>query len=859
MSGSNAISMPPSVVADEIITPSNAAPAVRASRKRGRHDLFRRLLKRLTAIRPPLWAVPLAMLLVFGALTIALWRAERALERNNLDVAVFTHRASTLVLWGGLIVAVLTAGFVYFVLQQRNRDYQQTRRYLGSLQSLQSISSTIIARIDAAPSSLGNLCESANQLLAMDRAGILLFDAKTDRLEMLAYAGDMPAEPPKFYDVAKLPHIRSSLETGQIFFAETLPGKTSSAASSLLAYFHVGSLVLIPLTVNNRRIGMLTVSSSEPKRFTDIDRQFAELLGSQAAVILANSSLYQAQQSAVRKYKALLHQRELLFSTNAAIYQAGDLDDVLRRVAELAPTALAVDLCVVALTAEIPHNIRIVASTPGVALRQEVAGTKIYCAAAERAFARNGTCVFEDGTADAELQQLRDAFPELGSVAYVPLSVRDGEPIGILILARRKKGAFSTEQLNMARMFSTRAAAAIDNARLHRETLSSLDEQKALLRERENLWSVNAAVYQAGTLEESLDQIVQLAPPALGVDLCAVDFATDEPGVVRVAAMTGEMGRELVGQTFNVYGLNAGRAIGTGQPLLVEDARNDLGMPEGLREEFRVGSIAYLPLFRSDGKVLGLMVLIRHKPGPFDKARIELARVFANRAASAIETAQLLEQTRRDAATKATLLRELNHRVKNNLAGIVALLSMRQPQMLPDAQRWLDRVTGRVRVMAEAHQLFVGDTESVQLVYLVDRMLSSLSIARSAAAEMRVELEDAAVELQTDHAISLAMVLHELCYNAIVHGLNGKAGTVTIQSRQSPAGRLRIDVIDNGRGHEQAGDDASRGSGIGLELVKGLVSRELCGTFSLASHADGGTIASVEFPLRTHRIEQETS
>ena len=97
--------------------------------------------------------------------------------------------------------------------------------------------------------------------------------------------------------------------------------------------------------------------------------------------------------------------------------------------------------------------------------------------------------------------------------------------IGVLNLIRRKDGVFSAEQLKMARLFSTRAAAAIENARLHQETLRSLDEQRKLLAQRDALWSVNAAVYRAGTLEESLDRIVRLAPAALGVDLCAVDLA----------------------------------------------------------------------------------------------------------------------------------------------------------------------------------------------------------------------------------------------------------------------------------------------------------------------------------------------
>jgi two-component sensor histidine kinase len=319
--------------------------------------------------------------------------------------------------------------------------------------------------------------------------------------------------------------------------------------------------------------------------------------------------------------------------------------------------------------------------------------------------------------------------------------------------------------------------------------------------------------------------------------------------------------------------------MATREPLVVEDARQDAGIPSQFRQRFRIGSIAYFPLYRTDGKGLGLLVLLRHEPGPFDKARMELARVFATRAASAIENAQLLEQTRKDAATKAMLLRELNHRVKNNLAGIVALLSMGEPEMPPAARRWLDRVTDRVRVMAGAHQLFVGDAESVPLDSLVERMLSSLSVARSPGVEMRVEHgTPPGVELPAEQAISLAMALHELCYNAIVHGLEGTSGSVTLRTREAGAGRLAVDVIDDGRGmpapvrsavavgaavgeglspydenHEGGDPPGANGhaTGIGLEIVRGLVSRELRGSFSFGTPPGGaGTVATVEFPLQ---------
>ena len=194
----------------------------------------------------------------------------------------------------------------------------------------------------------------------------------------------------------------------------------------LLEYFKARSMMLIPLSVQGEQIGMMTLSSSAPRAIDDIDRRLAELLGSQAAVVLANSRLHQAQQDALRQSKALVDQRELLFSTNAAIYQTGGLDESLRRVAELAPLALGVDLCIVALTSRPPNNVRVAAITPGVKPRSIREGTTFFCPAAERAFQRGVICVSAKAADDPDLARIREAFPEMGSMACVPLTGRDG-------------------------------------------------------------------------------------------------------------------------------------------------------------------------------------------------------------------------------------------------------------------------------------------------------------------------------------------------------------------------------------------------------------------------------------------------
>jgi two-component sensor histidine kinase len=369
---------------------------------------------------------------------------------------------------------------------------------------------------------------------------------------------------------------------------------------------------------------------------------------------------------------------------------------------------------------------------------------------------------------------------------------------------------------------------------------------------------VTAAVYQAASLDESLRRIVELAPPALGVDICTVDLIVGAGGAHMIVAAATPPFDKTIGQRFATAGSNAERVVRERRMVVVADATNDPSLHPEFRASLKAGSVIYVPLFQGNGRPLGMLVLVRHQVGPFSDEQLRLAQVFSTRAAAAIENAQLYQQSRRDAEAKAMLLRELNHRVKNNLAGIVGLLNSTQPvDLSPAGRQWLDRVTERINVMGRAHELFVGGPQRVELGALVDQVLPSLSVVKPPGVHVRKDLDGVRVALPTERAVALAMVLHELCYNAIAHGLAGRAdGLVTIRARgAAEPGRVLVEVSDDGVGFgngnpaPSAARTDSASPGWGLTLVRGLVARELRGKFSLSPGPERGTIAAIEFPV----------
>ena len=169
--------------------------------------------------------------------------------------------------------------------------------------------------------------------------------------------------------------------------------------------------------------------------------------------------------------------------------------------------------------------------------------------------------------------------------------------------------------------------------------------------------------------------------------------------------------------------------------------------------------------------------------------------------------------------------------------------------------------------MARTHDLFAGGIDRVPLVELVEQMIPSLSVVKPPGVDIRTDLATVHVLLRTERAVSLAMVLHELCSNAILHG-TGSTGTVairaTMQRPEMKPGSIKgimtvnLEVIDAGRATaiDKPGEIQRVGSGgLGLILVDGLVTRELGGTFSLVPLKDGGSVARVQFPVGENEME----
>jgi PAS domain S-box-containing protein len=203
---------------------------------------------------------------------------------------------------------------------------------------------------------------------------------------------------------------------------------------------------------------------------------------------------------------------------------------------------------------------------------------------------------------------------------------------------------------------------------------------------------------------------------------------------------------------------------------------------------------------------------------------------------------------------KDTLLRELYHRVKNNLQVITSLFSLQLRALPPgDARLALQEGADRVRAMALVHEKLYQSRNlaSIALDDYIGDLCRQLGTA-AGAAERGIALDASAqpVEVGLQLAVPLGLALNELLANSLRHGFpDGRRGSIRVRLERGAGDAMALIVADDGVGLP-AGFDVASCRTLGLKLVHALAS-QLDGSFTLESRK--GTTARLDFRLAGER------
>lgn len=212
-----------------------------------------------------------------------------------------------------------------------------------------------------------------------------------------------------------------------------------------------------------------------------------------------------------------------------------------------------------------------------------------------------------------------------------------------------------------------------------------------------------------------------------------------------------------------------------------------------------------------------------------------------------------LRRRERELITKDATIREIHHRVKNNLQTVAALLRLQARRMTSvEGRAALEEAMRRVTTIAQVHETLSQTLdEAVDFDSLVDRSLRLAADVASAGTTVQTMRTGTFGKVPAEAATALALVLTELVTNAVEHGLAGRpAGTVEIVVERDGQ-HLRAVVADDGVGLPVGGGGPM--TGLGTQIVSTLVHNELGGTITWEARDDGGTQVVLDLELRDRR------
>jgi two-component sensor histidine kinase len=205
----------------------------------------------------------------------------------------------------------------------------------------------------------------------------------------------------------------------------------------------------------------------------------------------------------------------------------------------------------------------------------------------------------------------------------------------------------------------------------------------------------------------------------------------------------------------------------------------------------------------------------------------------------------------RDAvAQKSLLVKEVHHRVKNNLQIVMSLLSLQAGRLTdPAAKDALAQARVRINALALVHRILyeIEDQQSVDVKALLEQLAEQTSDGFGGDhRDIHVNVNAASFRVNADVAVPLALFAVEALTNAFKHAFpaGGRGGNIRVLFGKAGDGRLRLSVEDDGEGFETDTGDGS----IGARLIK-TFGQQLAGDVSVHSSREYGTIAELIFPV----------
>ena len=203
-------------------------------------------------------------------------------------------------------------------------------------------------------------------------------------------------------------------------------------------------------------------------------------------------------------------------------------------------------------------------------------------------------------------------------------------------------------------------------------------------------------------------------------------------------------------------------------------------------------------------------------------------------------------ERRQEVQAKTALLREIDHRMKNNLQMVSALVSLQMSRVADEGLReTLSTMVRRIEALATLHRRLhqSDDATRFSVADFVEDIVGDL-VGATGRSDIAVELDLEPVRVSAEKAAPLALIVNELVTNGLKHAFAGRPGRITVRIRRRD-GHLCLEILDDGPGMPESRIEASS---FGTTIVR-MLARQLKASLAWSAVEPNGTRAVLDVPL----------
>jgi signal transduction histidine kinase len=590
----------------------------------------------------------------------------------------------------------------------------------------------------------------------------------------------------------------------------------------------------VPLMIADRVLGVMAVQSyTTPHAYSEHDRGLLTAIASQAAIAIQNAHLFEETRSRAERLAVV---NRIASAASATL----NLDELMETVYQEIVPAFQADAFFIALYDQQANELDFCFQVDE-GVREPPERLPLGTGLASLVVTNKEPLVIGD---DEERERLSPSPHLFGTMkpatSWLGAPMLVGERvIGVVSVQAYRPRAWDEEDQLLLFTIADQVAVALENARLFAQAEQRMQELEALYQADEQL-------YRHLNLDQVLEALMDVAMDILQADKCSLMELDAQREKLVVRAARGFSPETVAQMVFSLGEGSVGRVLASGERAIVEDTHTEPHVARRITEPEGIRSFMHVPI-KIGGQMFGVFNVDYIEPRAFGEEVQRLFTALAQRAALAIENAQLYEQAQQAATLeeRQRLARELHDSVTQALYGVTLygeaaarLLSSGRADLAADHLRELrDTAHEALREMRLLiFELRPPLLEQEGLIVALQARLEAVEGRAGLKTAFNVEGE---VHLPPEIEQGLYRIGQEALNNALKHA---RARSVAVSLHQDQRAVI-LEITDDGMGFDLA--TARESGGLGLRGMKERAA-QLGGQLTVKSEPGAGTSVRVE-------------